>query len=111
MEIGEIYGLLRRLGLSAENSRFFHVSYAVYLTTWQPNRTSFAEGWLYPAVARCYHTCSSNVKCSICLAVDKIWRTKRETLRTIARYPLEREPLPAEFIAILATYFKGGDAA
>ena len=33
MEMGDIYGLLRRLGLSAENTRFFHVSYAVYLTT------------------------------------------------------------------------------
>jgi len=33
MEIGDIYGLLRYLGLSAESTRFFYVSYAVYLTT------------------------------------------------------------------------------
>ncbi len=33
MEMGDIYGLLRYLGLSAEGTRFFHVSYAVYLTT------------------------------------------------------------------------------
>ena len=30
MEMGDIYGLLRYLGLSAESTRFFHVSYAVY---------------------------------------------------------------------------------
>ena len=29
MEMGDIYGLLRYLGLSAEGTRFFHVSYAV----------------------------------------------------------------------------------
>ena len=33
--MGDIYGLLRYLGLSAESTRFFHVSYAVYLTTRQ----------------------------------------------------------------------------
>lgn len=111
MEIGDIYGLLRRLGLSAENTRFFHVSYAVYLMTRQPARTPFAEWWLYPAVARRYHTCSFNVKRSVCFAVDQVWRTARETLSAITGYPLEREPLPSEFIAILAAYFTGGDAA
>lgn len=36
MTIGDIYGLLRRLGLSADNSGFFHISYAVYLAFQQP---------------------------------------------------------------------------
>ena len=62
MEMGDIYRLLRWLGLSAESTRFFHVSYAVYLTTRQPARTPFAEWWLYPAVAGHYHTCIFNVK-------------------------------------------------
>ena len=104
MEMGDIYGLLRWLGLSAESTRFFHVSYAVYLTTRQPARTPFAEWWLYPAVAGHYHTC-------ICFAVDQVWETEREALRSITKYPLKREPLPSEFIAILAAYIKNGDAA
>ena len=65
MEIGDIYGLLRYLGLSAESTRFFYVSYAIYLTTRQPARTSFAEWWLYPEVAGHYHTCIFNVKRSV----------------------------------------------
>ena len=92
MEMGDIYGLLRWLGLSAESTRFFHVSYAVYLTTRQPARTPFAEWWLYPAVAGHYHTCIFDVE-------------------RITKYPLKREPLPSEFIAILAAYIKNGDAA
>ena len=111
MEMGDIYGLLRRLGLSAENTRFFHVSYAVYLTTRQPVRTPFAEWWLYPAVAGQYHTCIFNVKRSVCIAVNRVWETERGALRSITKYPLKREPLPSEFIAILATYIKSGDAA
>ena len=111
MEMGDIYGLLRWLGLSAESTRFFYVSYAVYLTTQQPARTSFAEWWLYPAVAGHYHTCIFNVKRSVCVAVDRVWETEREALRSITKYPLKREPLPSAFIAILAAYIKGGDAA
>lgn len=111
MEMGDIYGLLRWLGLSAGNTRFFHVAYAVYLTIWQPARTPFAEWWLYPAVARRYHTCIFDVMRSVCLAADRVWETEREALRSITKYPLKREPLPSEFIAILAAYIKSGDAA
>ena len=118
MEMGDIYGLLRWLGLSAESTRFFHVSYAVYLTTRQPARIPFAEWWLYPAVAGHYHTCIFDVERSVCFAVDQVWETEREALRSITKYPLngnklrrKREPLPSEFIAILAAYIKNGDAA
>ena len=111
MDIGEIYGLLRGLGLRADSAWFFHVSYAVYLTTQRPDRTMLAERWLYPAVAGHYHTCIFNVKRSVCVAVDQVWETEREALRSITKYPLKREPLPSEFIAILAAYIKSGDAA
>ena len=52
-----------------------------------------------------------NVKRSVCIAVDQVWETEREALRSITKYPLKREPLPSEFIAILAAYIKSGDAA
>ena len=102
MEMGDIYRLLRWLGLSAESTRFFHVSYAVYLTTRQPARIAVAEH---------YHTCIFDVERSVCFAVDRVWETEREALISIAKYPLKREPLPSEFIAILAAYIKNGDAA
>ena len=111
MEMGNIYGLLRYLGLSAEVTRFFHVLYAVYLTTRQPARTPFAEWRMYPALAGHKHTNIFNVKRSVCVAVDRVWETESEALRSITKYPLKREPLPSEFIAILAAYIKSGDAA
>ena len=63
------------------------------------------------AVAGHYHTCIFDVERSVCFAVDRVWETEREALISIAKYPLKREPLPSEFIAILAAYIKNGDAA
>lgn len=108
MEMG---GHIRAFALSRPicgKYALFYVSYAVYLTTRQPARTPFAEWWLYPAVAGHYHTCIFNVKRSVCVAVDRVWETEREALRSITKYPLKREPLPSEFIAILAAYIKRG---
>ena len=108
------WGHIRAFALSwpiCGKHALFYISYAVYLTTRQPARTPFAEWWLYPAVAGHYHTCIFNVKCSVCVAVDRVWETEREALRSITKYPLKREPLPSEFIAILAAYIKSGDAA
>lgn len=51
------------------------------------------------------------MKRSVYVAVDQVWETEREALRSITKYPLKREPLPSEFIAILAAYIKSGDAA
>ena len=100
MDIGEIYGLLRGLGLRA-----------VYLTVRRPDRAMLAERWLYPAVAQHYHTGSLDIKRSICFAVDLIWKTDRRTLRAITRCPLERKPHPTEFVALLAACLAGGNAA
>lgn len=55
--------------------------------------------------------CIFNVKRSVCVAVNQVWETEREALRSITKYPLKREPLPSEFIAILAACIKSGDAA
>ena len=111
MDIGEIYGLLRGLGLRADSSCFFHVSYAVYLTVRRPDRAMLAERWLYPAVAQHYHTGSLDIKRSICFAVDLIWKTDRRTLRTITKCPLEHKPHPSEFVALLAACLADGNAA
>ena len=111
MDIGEIYGLLRGLGLPAEGSWFFHVSYAVYLTVRDPCRATFAERWLYPAVAQHYHTGSLDIKRSICFAVDLVWKTDRGRLVAITKCPPEHKPPPSEFIAMLAACLAGGGAA
>ena len=111
MDIAEIYGLLRRLGLSAGSPRFFYVSYAVYLTIRQPYLALFVEQWLYPVVARHYHTTNINVKIGISLASDTVWESEGEALRALAKYPLERKPRPSEFISLLAACFGNGNAA
>lgn len=111
MDIEQIYDLLRQLGLPADRMGFFYVSYAVYLFVRQPNLTIFAELWLYPKVARHYGTDRGAVKRGICAALDTVWTVEPERLAELARRPLERKPEPAEFLAILASYFSTGFAA
>ena len=110
MEMGDIYGLLRRLGLSAENTRFFHVSYAVYLTTRQPVRTPFAEWWLYPAVAGQYHLYFQRKAQRLHCGESGVGNRKRSA-EIHHEVSLEARASSSEFIAILAAYIKSGDAA
>ena len=79
LEEGEIKELLSPLRDEIEKVEGREV------TTRQPARTPFAEWWLYPAVAGHYHTCIFNVKRSVCVAVDRVWETERETLRSITK--------------------------
>lgn len=112
MTIGDIYGLLRRLGLSADNPGFFHISYAVYLAFQQPVRCLLAERWLYPVVAQQYETDCLCVERDICSVIDTLWARDPRLLKRLSRSPLPQKPAPAEFVAILASLFcSGGTAA
>lgn len=73
MEIGDIYGLLRYLGLSAENTRFFHVSYAVYLTTRRQSGHRLLNGGCTRQLPDTITPGIFNVKRSVCIAVDRVW--------------------------------------
>lgn len=112
MTIGDIYGLLRRFGLSADNPGFFHISYAVYLAFQQPARCLLAERWLYPVVAQQYETDCLCVERDICSVIDTLWARDPRLLKRLSRSPLPQKPAPAEFVAILASLFcSGGTAA
>ena len=84
MTIGDIYGLLRRLGLSADNSGFFHISYAVYLAFQQPARCLLAERWLYPVVAQQYETDCLCVERDICSVIDTLWARDPRLLKRLS---------------------------
>lgn len=52
----EIYDLLYRLGATANHTGFFHTACAVRLAMEQPERLLLVTKWLYPEVAKHYHT-------------------------------------------------------
>jgi len=54
-DIVEVYDLLYRLGFSATNTAFFHLSYAVYLSSLNPHWLVKPSQRLYPEVANQYN--------------------------------------------------------
>lgn len=107
----EIYDLLYRLGVSAESVAFFHTAYAVRLAVEQPQMLLLVTKWLYPEVARHYHTNWKAVERNIRRVVAAAWKHDPALLCALARGPLPGRPVPAQFLSILAAYFTDGSAA
>lgn len=107
----EIYDLLYRLGVSANSVAFFHTAYAVRLAVEQPQTLLLVTKWLYPEVARHYHTNWKAVERNIRRVVATAWKHDPALLSRLAHGPLTSKPVPAQFLSILAAYFTDGTAA
>lgn len=110
-EMTGIYDLLYRLGLTADRSGFFHMSYAVYLAVRQSERLLLASKWLYPEVAKHYGTTQALVERDIRRMADIAWNTNRSLLERLANKPLQTKPNAAQFMAILSMRLVPTDAA
>lgn len=100
--ISKIYSTMYDLGITATYVGFFHMSYAVYLAVQQPERLLLVTKWIYPDVAKQYHTDWRNVERNIRTVAAIAWEHHPDTLSSIARSGLERRPSNSQFIAILA---------
>lgn len=106
----EIYGLLYSLGLTAADSAFFHLAYAVGLAADQPQRL-LAPEWLYPETARHYGVDPRTVERGVRRLSARAWGNAPERLSRMAGAPLHGAPPPIRFLSILAGVLRGGRAA
>lgn len=106
-ELAEAYGLLYRLGVTANYTGFFYTAYAAALCVEEPKRLLLVTKWLYPEVAKQYHTQWKTVERNIRLVGDIIWRENRPFLERLACRPLEQKPRNAQLLAILAASLNG----
>ena len=98
-----VYELLFRLGVTANYTGFFYTAYAVELCVEQPDRLLLVTKWLYPEVAKQYHTNWKAVERNIRTAANIIWQRNPALLETFAHGPLPRKPPNAQMLAILAS--------
>ena len=110
-DIFQIYDILYRLGVTADDAGFFHSSYAVLLAVKQPERLLMATKWLYPDVARRYATSCDCVERDIRAAAGIAWKQNRPLLDQLARRDLPACPDACQFLAILASHLIGTTAA
>ena len=90
-DIAEVYDLLYRLGFSATNTAFFHLSYAVYLAALNPH-------WLVKP--------SLQVVRSIDGFACASWHKNAVLLRSLTYRPLTAAPTSTQFLRILVHYIR-----
>lgn len=103
--LSDIYDLLYRLGLTANYTGFFRISYAIFLSVENPQRLALVTKWLYPEVAKHYGTTWQAVERNIRAAVTLIWNHRSPLLPELFGVPLPPKPRNAKFLAVVAGYF------
>ncbi len=111
-EYTEIQKLLLRLGATPNYAGFHYVSYAVQLSLEQEQRLLCVTKFLYPDVARHYHTSWMAVERDMRTLIVVVWKTNPHFLNELAGYTLQKKPSPGQFLAILTGYLSlsGGTA-
>ena len=101
--LAEIYDLLYGLGLTGNSVMFFYTAYAVWLCVQQPERLLLVTKWLYPEVAKHYHTTPAAVERSIRRAANTVLTCSFSQLAALMEYPETVRPRTAQFLALLAS--------
>ena len=97
------FSLLYQLGVTANYLGFKQTAYAVRLCVEEPERLLFVTKWVYPDVARRYHTNWRAVERNIRTVNHIIWRENRAYLEKLAQRPLSRKPYAGQLLAILSS--------
>ena len=105
-DIVEVYDLLYRLGFSATNTAFFHLSYAVYLAALNPHWLVKPSQRLYPEVANQYNANPLQVVRSIDGFACASWHKNAGLLRSLTYRPLTAAPTSTQFLRILVHYIR-----
>ena len=105
-DIVEVYDLLYRLGFSATNTAFFHLSYSAYLASLNPHWLVKPSQRLYPEVADQYNTNPLQVVRNIDGFACASWHENADLLRSLTYRPLTTAPTSAQFLRILVHYVR-----
>ena len=100
-DIVEVYDLLYRLGFSATNTAFFHLSYSVYLASLNPHWLVKPSQRLYPEVAYQYNSNLLQVVRSIDGFACASWHKNAAFLRSLTYRPLTTAPTATQFLRML----------
>ena len=98
-----IEDILLRLGITANYRGYFHLISAVELCLADRENLHLVTKYVYPKVAKLYHTNWRAVERNIRTVGKLAWTHHRAFLEELARGPLEQRPGNAKLLAILTT--------
>lgn len=100
----EIYGIIRKLGITSKYKGYYYLAEAVNLVMVQKDEHMRITKDIYPALSRKFKSTPSNIEHDIRTVVSVCWRTNKNGLDKIAGYPLKFKPTNSEFIDMIAYY-------
>ena len=100
----QIYGTIRKLGVTSNYKGYFYLADAIKLAMNSPNKPIRITKDIYPYLAMKYKTTTMNIEHNIRTVISLCWETNQEGIAEIAGCPVCRKPTNSEFIDMLAYY-------
>lgn len=100
----QIYGTIRKLGVTSNYKGYFFLADAIKLAMNSPNKPIRITKDIYPYLAMKYKTTTMNIEHNIRTVINLCWETNQEGIAEIAGCPVCRKPTNSEFIDMLAYY-------
>ena len=101
-----ISDLLHRLGITANYTGYYYITYAIELAATDPSHLILVTKDLYPSVAAHFSSTPSRVERNIRHTANVAWHTNPRLLQELAGHPLTQRPCASQFIAILTAEYK-----
>lgn len=100
----QIYGTIRKLGVTSNYKGYFYLADAIKLAMNSPNKPIRITKDIYPYLAMKYKTTTMNIEHNIRTVINLCWETNQEGIAEIAGCPVSQKPTNSEFIDMLAYY-------
>ena len=100
----EIYGIIRRMGVTSNYKGYYFVADAIALAMDFQGRPIRITKDIYPKLAKKYQTTALNIEHNIRTVINVCWETNRDRVVEIAGFPLIYKPTNSEFIDMIAYY-------
>ena len=100
----EIYGIIRKFGVTANYKGYYFVADAIQLAMNSQDEPIRITKDIYPYLAKKHKTASMNIEHNIRTVINVCWKTNRQGITQIAGYPLIYKPTNSEFIDMVAYY-------
>lgn len=98
----QIYGTIRKLGVTSNYKGYFYLADAIKLAMNSPNKPIRITKDIYPYLAMKYNTTTMNIEHNIRTVINLCWETNQQGIAEIAGCPLYRKPTNSELIDMLA---------
>lgn len=105
----EIYGIIRKLGITSKYKGYYFLAEAVNMVMEQKDGNIKITKDIYPNLSKKFKSTPSNIERDIRTVINTCWETNKSGLDKIAGYPLKFKPTNSEFIDMIAYYLTEED--